>query len=55
MVPYRKGVCVRRIHLSVIYSDNEYDVFLGNKPCDMMGLGALVENIISVEFLDVNG
>ena len=52
MVPYRKGVCVRRIHLSFIYSDNEDDVFLGNKPCDMMGLDTLTDNTISANFTD---
>ena len=41
--------------LHSVCSNNEDDVLLGRKPCDMMGLGALVKNIISVKFLDVNG
>ena len=37
-----------------VWSDNEDDVSLGNKPRDMMGLDALADNIISAEFTDDN-
>ena len=37
-----------------VWSDNEDDVSLGNKPRDMMGLDALADNIISADFTDDN-
>ena len=30
-----------------VWSNNEYDVFLGNKPRDVIGIDALAENTIS--------
>ena len=32
--------------------DDEYDVLLGNKPRDMLGLDTLADNIISADFPD---
>ena len=37
-----------------MWSDNEYDTSLGNKPRDVIILGALAENIISAQFPDDN-
>ena len=36
----------------VVWSDNEDGMSLGNKPCDVMGLDAVYDNIISDEFSD---
>ena len=35
-----------------MWSDNEDDVFLGNKPRDVMGIDALADNVISAKFPD---
>ena len=35
-----------------VWSDNEYDVSLGNKPSDVMGLDTLSDNIILAELPD---
>ena len=37
-----------------VWSNNEYDVFLGNKPRDVIGIDALAENTISDQFPDDN-
>ena len=41
------------VHQPVWY-DNEDDVSLGNKPCDLMGLDELSDNITSSKFTDDN-
>ena len=35
-----------------MWSDNEDDLFLGNKPRDVMGIDALADNVISAKFPD---
>ena len=35
-----------------MWSGNEYGVLIGNKPCDMMGLDKLSDNVVSDKFPD---
>ena len=35
-----------------VWYDNEYDMFLDNNPCDMMGIEELADNIISAGYPD---
>ena len=40
--------------LQSVWSDDEYDVSINNKPCDVMGLDAPDDNIILAKFPDYN-
>ena len=40
--------------LQSVWSDDEYDVSINNKPCDVMGLDTIYDNIISAQFSDDN-
>ena len=54
MIPYTKRYGEDTFIYQSVWSNNEYDVSLGNKPRDVMGIGALAENIISAKFPDDN-